>query len=116
MSAITTLAPASSSACTMPRPMPDAPPVTTATFPFTSRTSAVPPHLVLVLPPLRGPDLLGGGHERHVLSEVARRGSDPLGDRCEGREVEAVATGRGAPEHQPRVADGHVAEVALQAR
>src|SRR4051794_13901149 len=35
-SAITTLAPASSNACTMPRPMPDAPPVTTATFPFTS--------------------------------------------------------------------------------
>src|SRR3954451_24287916 len=115
-SAITTVAPVSSSACTMPRPMPEAPPVTTATFPFTFFTSAVPPHPVLVLPPLRGPDLLGGGHQRDVLSEVTWRGADPVADRRQRGEVEAVTARRGLAEHQLGVADGHVAEVGAQPR
>src|SRR5262249_22307096 len=70
MSAMTTRAPSSSRASTMPRPMPLAPPVTTATLPA---KLSIPLHLVLVLPPFGGAQLLGSRHARDVLSEVVGR-------------------------------------------
>ncbi len=84
MSAMTTRAPSSSNASTMPRPMPAAPPVTTATLPRgrSGVASATPAHLVLVLPPLAAADLVGGRDQRAVLAEVVGRRADLLGDRA----------------------------------
>src|SRR3954469_18092056 len=99
----------------MPRPIPEAPPVTTATRPFTLCTSAAPSHLVLVLPPFGGADLVGRGHECDVLPEIAWRRADGVRDRRERVEVEPIATRRGLTQHLARIADGDVTEVALQA-
>src|SRR5262245_61877095 len=119
MSAMTTRAPSSSNASTSPRPTPAAPPVTTPTLPRRSVSalpSATPAHLVLVLPPLGPPDVVGRRDPRAVLAEVVRRRPDLLRDRAQRREVEAVATSCRLSEHLAGVVDRHIAEVVAETR
>src|ERR1700733_11017471 len=82
---------------------------------FTRRRSARRLHLVLVLPPARRGPLLGIGAQRGVLSQVRRRGPDPLGHGLQRVQVEVVAARRRLAQELAGVLHRDAPEVAAQA-
>src|SRR5262245_39869673 len=128
-----TLAPRRSSAPTMPRPIPPAPPVTTATAPlsssggassayasatpssrgrFASLTASVLPLDAVVVEPEAGlADSVRRRPAAEVLVELRRRRPDVSRDRGEGVEVEVVAADGVEAEQEPGLLHRDLPEV-----